>query len=153
MDADVKQEGDVRERLLSAVLTAMDEASSRPMQWGIDDCGTWVAGPLRAVLGYDIAADFRGRYTTREQANALFGKTGLLGALRRVGRRHRWRQVKPCDANVGDVGLAILPTGTGQQKTAPSCMICRAPGWFVGRSENGFTALRAEFVARAWSII
>lgn len=140
-----------RQRLAEAVLRAMDRAVASPMRWGHDDCALWCAEPIREVLGYDPAMGFRDRYTDCDSANALFGKTGLLGALRSAARRHKWRQIKPDDALVGDIGLAIVRGP--EDRMIQTCMICRIQGWFVARNENGFTALQSRHVARAWAVI
>lgn len=134
---------DPRARLEAALVAEM--AACGPMQWGRDDCALWCANILREALGYDAAAPFRGRYRTRRGAHRVLGKTGLAAALRAAGRRHGWRRAKPGEERVGDIGL-ILVGGVA------STVICRAPGWFVGRSEHGWTALPAAEVRLAWSV-
>ncbi len=37
---------------------------SMPFQWGANDCALFAADGIEAMTGTDIAADFRGRYTT-----------------------------------------------------------------------------------------
>ncbi len=74
------------ERLLAA---AIDTARVRPFVWGLHDCPTF-AFETRMILtgGEDIAALWRGRYTTH------------LGGMR-VMRRLGW-------ASPQDMGLALL---------------------------------------------
>jgi hypothetical protein len=74
------------ERLLAA---AIDTARARPFVWGVHDCPTF-AFETRMILtgGEDIAALWRGRYTT-----ALGGE--------RVMRRLGWSSLE-------DVGYALL---------------------------------------------
>ncbi len=74
------------ERLLAA---AIDTARARPFVWGVHDCPTF-AFEVRMILtgGEDIAALWRGRYTT-----ALGGE--------RVMRRLGWSSLE-------DVGYALL---------------------------------------------
>lgn len=128
------------------LLAAMQLAAEQPMQWGRDDCALWCADILKAALGYDAAAHFRGRYRTRIGAHRVLGGGGLPHALRLASRRHGWRRVRPERADVGDVGLAVLVG-------VVSTVICRKPGWFVGRSEMGWTALPASMAKVAWSVV
>lgn len=138
-----------RRRLEAALLNAIDAACAEPMRWGEDDCALWCAGVLRGALDYDPAADFRGRYRSRKGAHRRLGRGGLAGALRKVGKRHGWKVIKPAQAQVGDIGLAdVIYEG----KKAASCVICRSPGWFVGRNEFGITALPASKVRIAFKI-
>lgn len=149
MDADLN--ASVRDRLDAAIMRAMDASAANPVRWGIDDCALWCAGPIKEALGYDPAFAFRGMYSDCNGANALMKKTGLLGAIRHAARLNQWKQIKPSDARVGDIGLAIVSRPDG--KMVQTCMICRKAGLFVGRSEGGYTALPSQFVARAWAVV
>lgn len=135
----------MREVLERELIAAMTAAASTEMQWGMDDCALWVAGVIKEALGYDPAAFFRGRYRTRRGARRVLGGPGLPGALRAAARQYQWSRVRPADALVGDVGL-IATSG------ASCCVICRAHGWFVGRTDEGFAALPANVVRIAWSV-
>lgn len=81
------------ERLLAA---AIDTARAKPFAWGVHDCPTF-AFETRMILtaGEDIAALWRGRYTTH------------LGGLR-VMRRLGW-------ASLEDMGRALL----GEPRATP----------------------------------
>ncbi|MCK1669444.1 hypothetical protein [Bradyrhizobium sp. 153] len=135
-----------REALERAVVAAMDAAGRSAMQWGRDDCALWCANILRQVLTYDGAARFRGRYRTKIGAHRVLGKAGLAAALREAARRHKWRRVKPGAELPGDIGLALI-------SGVASTVICRAPGWFVGRNEAGFTALPTSAIRIIWAIV
>jgi hypothetical protein len=139
MDADVK-----RQKLEAALLAAM--ASAGAVQWGKDDCALWCANILQAALGYDAAKAFRGRYRTRIGAGRVLGRPGLAGALRAAARRHGWRRIKAGQEQVGDIGIFVI-------LGVPTTVICRAPGWFVGRSEAGWTALPAAVVRISWAVV
>lgn len=164
-----------RTKLESAVVAAMSTASERIMEWGKDDCALWCADIIQDVLGYDPAAVNRDRYKSRRGAMRVLGKKGMLGALRAAARRHKWRRINPTMARPGDIGLvwttAKAPgwintfehdeNGVRQAKRVRgeidvpvlATVICRAHGWFVGRNERGFTAVRADNVAIAWSVL
>lgn len=142
-----------RSHLEAAVLAGIDSTTCR-MQYGVDDCALWVANIQRDVLGYDPAAHVRGRYKTRLGALRVTGAAGLLGQLRKIAKRHGWKRIEPAAAKPGDTGLAWTTIDVrGKQVATLATVICRAPGWFVGRNEGGVTALRAEHVAMAWSVL
>lgn len=141
----------VRERLAAAILAAMDRAVANPPVWGVDDCALWCAEPIRIVLGYDPAASFRGRYRTALGANRVLGGTGLAGALADAATVHGWRRIKGDEADTGDIGLAIYENE--KKRLVQTCMICRAPGWFVARKAGGFVALDARLIERAWAVV
>jgi hypothetical protein len=145
MDTDM-----TRAALEQAVLAAMESAAAAPMVWGKDDCTLWCANIVRDAMGYDPAARFRGRYRTRRGANRALGNAGLLNAVRASARRHGWQRIPPALAQVGDGGMVWVQMG-GRQVLAT--VICRARGWFVGRTERGFSAVAAERVAVAWSVL
>lgn len=140
----------VRDRLEAAVLRAMDRAAEAPMQWGVDDCALWCADPLLDVLGYDAAGDYRGRYASRDEARAVLGKAGLPAAIRAAALRHGWESIEPASAESGDIGVGMVKH-CGEM--VPATVICRAPGWFVGRNEMGWTALPAGGVSLAWRVV
>lgn len=140
MDADIK-----RRALDAALVAAMNEAAAREMVWGRDDCGMWCAGILQVALGYDAAGRVRGRYKTRTGARRVLGKPWLAGFLRGAARRHGWRRIRRGE-QVGDIGVAVIDG-------VATTVICRAPGWFVGRNETGFTGLPASTVRLVWAVI
>ena len=134
----------MREKLESALLAAM--AVTTPMQWGRDDCALWCADIVKAGLGYDAAAAFRGRYRTRIGARRVLGRQGLAGALRTAARKHGWRRIKAGAEQTGDIGLLML----GE---VPVTVICRASGWFVARNEHGWSAVPAKHIRILWQVI
>lgn len=149
MDADV-----TRSALEAAVVAGMVRAEKSVMQYGVDDCALWVADIQRDVLGYDPAAHVRGRYKTRLGALRVTGAAGLLGQVRGIARRHKWKRIDPTAAKPGDTGLAWTLIQVGKREVATlATVICRSPGWFVGRNTGGFTAMRADKVAVAWSVL
>ena len=139
MDADVK-----RLALERALLSAMGAAGE--MQWGKDDCALWCANILKEALGYDGAARFRGRYRSRSGAKRVLGQNGLGAALKAAARKHKWRRIKIGQEQVCDIGLLML-------LETPVTVICRAPGWFVARNENGWSAMPSNLVRIVWSAV
>ena len=43
----------------------------QPFVWGTNDCCTFPADAIEAFTGTDLAADFRGKYSTEAEAFAL----------------------------------------------------------------------------------
>ena len=124
-----------RERFDDAIIAAMNSAGENIMQWGRDDCALWCADIVRKVCGYDPARDFRGHYRSRRGAHKVLGSRGLKGAIERAARRHGWKRIRPDMARIGDIGIARMTQPDGSE--AFTTVICRAHGWFVGRSEHG----------------
>lgn len=60
---------------LGALVTA---AQNRPFEWGQNDCCLWGADVVCAITGRDVAAPYRGTYTTFEGAMNLLDKLGGL---------------------------------------------------------------------------
>jgi hypothetical protein len=135
---------DRRAALDRALQAAMATASE--MQWGRDDCALWCANILREALGYDGAARFRGRYRTRIGAARVLGQAGLAAALRAAARKHKWRRIRCGEEKVGDIGVLML-------FDVPVTVICRAPGWFVARNANGWSAMPSKLVRVIWAVV
>jgi hypothetical protein len=47
------------------------QRASEPFVWGKNDCALMAADGIEAITGVDIAADFRGKYGSEEEAFAL----------------------------------------------------------------------------------
>jgi hypothetical protein len=133
-----------RDQLEGALVAAM--AAAGVMRWGVDDCSMWCADILRVALGYDAAKPFRGRYRSRNGARRVMGKGGLPAALRNAARRHGWKRIQEGTERVGDIGIAVAGN-------VSSTVICRAPGWFVGRNEAGWTAMPSKHVRLMWAVV
>lgn len=134
----------MRARLAVAIATATACAPAT-ITWGVDDCAMFAAGPIRDVLGYDPAAAWRDHYDDEAGAEHLVGRNGLTAILRGVARRHDWRRISPAAALAGDVGIYLA-------FERASIAICRAPGWFIARTQDGFAAIAASKIRLAWSL-
>lgn len=60
----------------TALSAYIAECEGRPFAWGSHDCAMFAAGAVLAMTGTDIAAEFRGRYST---------EAGSVRALKRYG--------------------------------------------------------------------
>ncbi|QUS39563.1 hypothetical protein RPMA_12485 [Tardiphaga alba] len=143
--AAVAKSGNSRAKLEIALLAAMDAATQSEMVWGKDDCVLWCANILKVAIGCDPVSHIRGRYRTRIGARRLIGRRGLLPAARVVARKRGWRRINEGE-QVGDIGVAVL-------SGVLSVVICRAPGWFVGRNERGWTSMPSTNVRIIWAVI
>lgn len=143
----------IRAALSEALDREVDRWCKEPMVWGQDDCALAVANVIRDALGYDPAAPWRTGYRDQDGADAALGAMGLGHALRAVARVHGWTRITPARALTGDVGVIL-------QGRRPCVVICRAQGWFMGRSETGASLIPAEnkvspcmSVRIAWSVL
>jgi hypothetical protein len=76
----------------------------------------------------------------------VLGKQGLAGALRAAARKHKWRRIAVGAEQVGDIGISEL-------RGVQASMICRASGWFIGRTEFGMTMLPSRDIRIMWSVV
>lgn len=143
-------DGSLRERLAAEVLVEMSRAGAT-VEWGVDDCVRFVANPIARALGRDPVARWRGTYACAEGAHRVIGPMGLGFMCRHVANENGWRRIDPEAAQAGDIGLCTSVAANGVKSVTTA--ICRAPGWFVMRSENGWLAARAGVVRLAWSVL
>lgn len=91
---------------------AVEAARSTPFEWGRHDCILFAADCVAAMTGDDLAAAFRGRYATRDEAYSLLLTLGggLEHAITQaLGRppANNWRM-----AARGDVVVVDVETGS-----------------------------------------
>lgn len=109
----------------------IDAASRRPWAWsgGIDgwrghDCTIFPANWSVALTGNDPAADLRGTYHNREEAEAMVSKAGGIVPL--VAARlvtAGWRAAD--EAQDGDLAVISIPLGQGRHFQTPALMAKR----------------------------
>lgn len=96
-----------RTRLAAALLTA----AARPFQWGGHDCCSGLAGPaIDAVIGIDLAAQFKGQYSTAAGAIMALKSAGYDDVLAFMASHFEVSQ--SAFARVGDLA-AIKSSETG----------------------------------------
>jgi hypothetical protein len=73
----------LRKQNWQTLLHAFLEARKRaPFAWGSNDCALFAADAVHAMTGVDLGADFRGKYSTQAEAEALMKTTcGTADAL------------------------------------------------------------------------
>lgn len=94
------------ERLAAYLATAR----RRPFAWGAHDCALFSAGAVEALTGTDLAAPYRGRYTTARGAARVLRRAGA-GSLDAFVAGYFPRLPGPLLAQRGD--LALVDSGTG----------------------------------------
>lgn len=126
----------------------LQRESSRPFQWGQNDCSLLLANWWQHVHGVDPAAWLRGTYNTAERKDAvLIANRGLQRLVTRIARSAgASRAHKPDTGDFGLIAHGGRPYGaicTGRV----GAMAC----WAV-RSETGVAFLTNPRILRAWSI-
>ncbi|MGR9386455.1 DUF6950 family protein [Rhizobium leguminosarum] len=118
---------------------------------GGDDCLTWPASWTLRLTDFDPADEFRGTYSTREQAQRILDRHGGNLALME-------RQLAPINAKrvqspeTGDIGLIRAMTGENMEDQAEALIgaIRFGPLWACIHPA-GVRATKAEFIA-AWRL-
>ena len=128
------------ERLLAA---AIDTARAKPFVWGVHDCPTFAFETLMILIcGEDVAALWRGRYTT-----ALGGE--------RVMRRLGWSSLEEMGcALLGEPRPAVLLAGRGDIVLAHTGLgfgICIGAS-AVGMAPAGLVTVPLTSCRLAWLI-
>lgn len=139
----------MRDRLEAAIVKWMGDCDAT-MRWGHDDCALSFANIVADALGYDPGAQWREKYSTREQAAKTVGSGGLGFAFKMLARRYGWKRINPLQGQVGDPGLALLPVSPTEAMV--TTMICWKEGLWLVRSETGFAALPVRHIRLAWSL-
>lgn len=111
----------------------------RPLAWGQHDCCLFAADAVLAVTGVDLAADLRGTYTSKAEAQQrLLQLGGLVDiCVQRLGPVVRTALAQP-----GDVGLALV----GQVRALAVC----GGAHFLAVGGQGLQPLPRDAVLRAW---
>jgi hypothetical protein len=101
--AAIKRRPDWRPRLATFVESRRREATT--------DCGLFVADAIVAMTGVDLAAPYRGRYTTTAEGVALLKADGFADLCDFAASR--LVEVHPSLARAGDVVALRVSAGTG----------------------------------------
>lgn len=118
-------------RMLSEYVIGAQERYKRDgFAWGTFDCCTFTAAWVEMMTGEDKLAEFRGKYSTREEAFALAG-----GDLKAALERKLGPSVPMAHAQRGDV--VLFGDAVGLAFTSG-----RMYALFLG--DGGFTMYRAE---------
>jgi hypothetical protein len=87
----------------------LDLHRDEKFKYGARDCCLFTAGCIEAMTGIDIAAWFRGRYSTRKESLALVeertGKASIQAVIEYVAAEHGFQPVPVSLAQRGDMVL------------------------------------------------
>lgn len=84
-------------------------AARRPFQPGVHDCALFTAGAVEAMTGVDIAAAFRGRYSTLRGGHRVLRRCGYADHVAIAA--YNFPEIAPAFAAPGDI--AVVPTPDG----------------------------------------
>jgi hypothetical protein len=127
-------------------------ARCEPFVWGTHDCALWSADVIQAISlnNVDLAASYRGRYSTAAGAAAVIaaatGGGDLEDLLVMVATQNNFTEVAPTQAQRGDLVLATTADGPAAGIVGPD----GAEAIFVAPS--GLTFLSLGELSRAWRI-
>lgn len=83
-----------------------------PFELGVMDCSLWAADWVRTRTGRDLAAGWRGQYSTRrEYMRLLLCDGGLARVTARAMQAVGAAPVAPADAMPGDIGIVMTTDG------------------------------------------
>lgn len=120
-----------------------------PFAWGGNDCALFAADGIKAITGVDIADDFRGKYSTEEEALALVktvcnGATVADAAVHCAQKHGLVEWPKPLLARRGDLVVFAAPTGS------LVAGLVHLSGQLVAVGEKGLFLFPISKVLRAW---
>jgi hypothetical protein len=125
-----------RERLGALIEARM----ATPFAWGSHDCCMWAANCVLAVSGVDLAAEYRGEYSTAAGAVALLQAAGGIEAMgARAGA-----PIPVLMAALGDVGLIVLDDRS-------LLAVCVGDHW-LAPAAGGLAARPLNEASRAWRV-
>lgn len=83
------------------------EVRSLPVRPGTHDCALFVAGAIAAVTGVDLAAEFRGKYTTYEEGLSLLRDHGYTDHVDMIAK-HLEKLYHPSMSLYGDIAIVSV---------------------------------------------
>ena len=89
----------------TGLMQYLGEVARSPLVFGTHDCALFAAGAVRAMTGTDLAAPYRGQYTTLEGGLRLLQRAGFADHVALA--RSVLPVISAAEASPGD--LAIIP--------------------------------------------
>lgn len=117
--------------------------NTSPFVFGQMDCSMWAAAWVQQQTGVDLAADWRGTYSTRaEYLRMLSADGGLVRVTDRAMRHIKAPRIHPSEAQPGDIGIIVTDDG-------PALAIRGQLVWFAKTGDQLSQTPHASF---AWRI-
>ena len=122
----------------------------KPFQYGVLDCGLFVADAIKAMTGKDVAGELRGLYTTRGTAfmaiKALCGRTSMEAGAAYLAGQSGVPEVPVLMAQRGDP--ILLRHGASSSLG----IVDMSPGYLLTPYRNGLLRLPLTLATRAYHI-
>lgn len=127
------------------------ERARAPFAWGTNDCALFVADGIEAITGVDIAADFRGKYHTEQEAFDLIreitgGETIAAAAAWCAAKFGMLETPTPLYAQRGD--MVVLP----DEDRLIAGLVHLNGRDIVAVGENGLKRIPLAAATRAWRV-
>jgi hypothetical protein len=131
------------ETLIDELAAYCRAGDAKPFEVGRTDCSLWVADWVQQQTGIDLAAVWRGQYSSRDEyLRLLIARGGLVRVAHRALMSIRAKRIEPAAAQLGDVGVIVTTDG-------PALAIF---GWDQWNAKTGDRLSRAPHASFAWRI-
>jgi len=127
----------------------IDTIRNKPFCWGDHDCALMAADCALAITGTDFAAEFRGKYSTEQEAYDLiqqYAGGGLMALAEKIATEFNLLEVKKSFAQRGDI---VLAEDDGRNTLGVINLSGRG---VLLPSVDGMVTRSLECVKRAWRI-
>lgn len=132
--------------LLDLYLRSRSRAKFR---YGSNDCCLFACDAVQEMTGTDIAAAFRGKYASRDEAYRAIqryaGKPSVEAIAEKIAEEHGMPEANPLNAQRGDVVLITRPRDY-------SLAIVGLRGEFLAASRQGYEIVPMRLAIRAWHV-
>lgn len=116
---------------------------TQPHVYGKLDCSLWAADWVRLQTGVDLAADWRGQYSSREQyMRLLLPQGGLVRVAARALKTIGKVMIAPADAQPGDIGIIVV------EPREPALAIRCQTAWMAKTGDQLMSTPHATFAWR-----
>lgn len=128
----------------AALAAIIEQHRDTPFAWGVHDCCLWSATAAQAQTGTDLAARWRGTYSSRSEARALIARD-FGGEIENIPANCGLSEVPVPSAKRGYIVSAHFK---GYGVSLGVCIGSRAA--FAGKT--GLVFVPMERVRRAWRV-
>lgn len=112
---------------------------TRPFVWGEWDCALWTAAAIEAITGTDIAVDIRGKYSTEDEAHAIFAS--FTDTAAQIAAQFGMKEVSPMHAQRGDLIATSVCLG-----------LVGLDSQVLVLGDSGLTKVEYRHIQRAWRV-
>jgi hypothetical protein len=116
--------------------------NTTPFALGKMDCSLFAADWVLMQTGVDLAAGWRGQYSTEAEYKRLLSAEGnLVRVAARAMKKIRARQIPPAEAEPGDIGIIVTEKG-------PALAIRGQMAWLAKTGDQLSSTPHASFAWR-----